>query len=220
MKVLVIAAHPDDEIFGVGGTILKHVKKGNQVYICIVTVAYTPQWAEDVIKNKRQEALKASKMLGVEKTFFCELPTVKLDTIPQVILNGKISECVNKIKPDIVYTHHKGDINKDHRLVFDATMIAVRPKPNFFVKKVYSYECLSSTEWSATTSDFFMPNVYENINEYLDKKIEILKCYQTEIKNYPHPLSTEGIRILANRRGLTVGINAAESFMLIRGIND
>jgi len=221
MNVLVIAAHPDDETIGAGGTITKHVKKGDGVYLCVVTKAYPPNWSEDSVKERRREVLEVSKILGIRKTYFLDLPTVKLDTIPQKELNDLISNCVNEVKPDVVYTTHGGDVNKDHRLVFEATMIATRPSPESLIKKVLSYELLSSTEWTfGLTERPFVPNVYVDISDTLENKIKAMSIYKSELKEYPHPRSLEAISTLAKKRGTEVGLKAAEAFMLIREISD
>jgi LmbE family N-acetylglucosaminyl deacetylase len=217
MKVLVIAPHPDDEVIGAGGTIVKHVQHGDEVHLCVVTKAYVPDWSEEIIKEKRREVIAASKILGIKDITFCDLPTVKLDTIPQKELNKAISDTVNAVKPDIVYTTHKGDLHNDHRLVFEATMVAVRPTPKNFVKRLLSYELPSSTDLAPPFLDrAFMPNVYVEISDVLETKIEAMSMYKTELREYPNPRSLEGLRIYAKRRGLAIQVEAAEAFMLIR----
>jgi len=219
VKVLVIAAHPDDEVMGAGGTIAKHVRQRDEVYLCIVTKAYTPDWSEETIKEKRKEAIKASSILGIKKTYFCELPTVMLDTLPQKELNKKISDVVKKVRPDTIYTTHKGDINSDHRLVFEATMVAVRPVSDYLISRVLSYELLSSTDWAPPFPErMFIPNVYVDISETLETKIKAMSVYKTELREYPHPRSIEAIAIQAKRRGTDIQVEAAEAFMLMREI--
>ena len=221
MNVLVIAPHPDDETIGAGGTIAKHVANGDDVYLCIVTRAYSPDWHEEVIKEKRKEVLEVSKILGIKKTYFLNLPTVKLDTIPQKELNDHIFGIINKVQPQIVYTTHRGDINKDHRLVFDATMVATRPIPGRSVKKVLSYELLSSTEWTSSLPErIFVPNVYVDISDTLKDKVKAFSLYKSEVKEYPHPRSLEAISIFAKKRGTEVGLKAAEAFILLKEIWD
>ena len=221
VKVLVVAPHPDDETVGMGGTILKHIKMGDEVYLAIVTVAYTPDWSEEIISIKREEVTNVCELYGIKKAYLLDFPAVKLDTIPQKTLNDKISEIVEEVRPDVVYTSHKGDINKDHGLVFEATMVATRPKPNACVKKVLCYEVISSTEWTfGKTSDYFIPNYYQSITEYLETKLKILKAYKTETQKYPHPRSLRGVRIHAYKRGLEIGKKAAEAFMLVRSIDE
>lgn len=216
MKILGIAPHPDDEVLGCGGTIAKHVKRGDEIYHCIVTKAYTPEWSEEFIKNRPKEIEKANKILGIKKTYFLDYPTVKLDTIPQKELNEAISKVVNDVKPDIVYIPHKGDLNKDHRLVFESTLVATRPI-NHKVKRILSYETLSETEWGQPIEPF-IPNVYEDISETFEKKIEAVKAYESELKRYPHPRSLEIVEALAKKRGSEAGVKFAESFILIREI--
>lgn len=216
-KVLMIAPHPDDEVLGCGGTISKHVRAGNEVYVCIVTKAYTPEWSDDFIKNRSEEIKKAHKILGIHKTLFLDLPTVKLDTFPQVDLNAAIFEMVFNVDPEIVYIPHKGDLNKDHRLVHYASLVATRPA-NRNIKKILSYETLSVTEWGSTIEPF-IPNFYTTLSEEdFKKKIEAMKAYSSELKPYPHPRSLEIIEALAKKRGSEIYVNYAEAFILIREI--
>lgn len=214
MKILVIAPHPDDEVLGCGGTIKKHSKRGDEVYLCVVTKAYTPEWSEDFIKNRAKEIAGSSEVLGVKKIFFIDLPTVKLDAIPQKDLNSKIGGIVAKVNPDILYIPYGGDLNKDHRLIFEACLVAARPTGNK-IKKILAYEILSETEWGIKP---FTPVVYEDITKTLDDKLKAMACYGSELRQYPHPRSLEGITILAGKRGMDAGSAAAEAFMLIREI--
>ena len=216
MKILIIAPHPDDEVLGCGGAIAKHTKQGDEVHLCVVTKAYTPEWSEEFIKNRPKEVEKANKILGIKKTYFLDYPTVKLDTIPQKELNEAIFKVVAEVKPEIVCIPHKGDVNKDHRLVFEACLVAMRPM-NHKIKKILSYESLSETEWGQSIEPF-IPNVYVDISETFEKKIEAMKAYESEIKPYPHPRSLEMINILAKMRGGVVGFDAAEAFILIREV--
>jgi len=221
MKVLVIAPHPDDEVLGCGGTIKKYVAENHDVSLCIVTKAYTPDWSADFIENRKKEIECATKALGIKKTVYLDLPTVKLDTIPQKELNDKIAGCVKDIEPDVVFIPFFGDINKDHKLVSEAAMVALRPIPGGSVTKVYFYEVLSETEWGKPTqesADIFVPNFYEDISSFLEGKLEAMKCYSSELKDYPHPRSLRGIKVLAQKRGTECGANAAEAFVLLREI--
>lgn len=215
-KILVISPHPDDEVLGCGGTIAKYSDEGDEVYLCIVTKAYTPDWSMEFIENRPEEVKKANRILGIKKTYFLDFPTVKLDTIPQKDLNEAISKVINEIKPDIVYFPHKGDLNKDHRLVFESSLVATRPL-HHKIKRILSYECLSETEWGQSI-EAFNPNVYVDITKTLKTKIEAMKVYESEVKPHPHPRSLEMINILAKMRGGAVGLEAAESFILIREI--
>ena len=218
-KVLVIAPHPDDEVLGCGGTIVKYVREGSEVHLCIVTKAYPPEWPEEEVKKRREEVLKVNEILGIKKTFFLDLPTLKLDTIPQKELNNVIIQVVNEVQPEVLYIPHKGDVNKDHRLVFDAVMVLVRPKPGSVIKKVLSYETLSETEWAAPfIENAFVPNIYVDISETLEVKLRAMSEYSSELKEYPHPRSLDAISALAKIRGASVGVRAAEAFMLVREI--
>ena len=216
MKILIIAPHPDDEVLGCGGTVAKHSKRGDEVYLCIVTKAYTPDWSEEFLKNRPKEIEKSNKILGIKKTYFLDYLTVKLDTIPQKELNEAISKVVNEVNPDILYIPHKGDLNKDHRLVFESSLVATRPA-NHKIKRISSYETLSETEWGQPIEPF-IPNVYVNISETFEIKIEAMKAYESELKQYPHPRSLEIVEALAKKRGSEVGVKFAEAFMLVREI--
>lgn len=211
MKVLVIAPHPDDEVIGCGATIKKHSNKGDEVYLCIVTKAYTPDWTQEFIDNREKEIACVNKVLGIKKTFFLDLPTVKLDTVPQKKINDLIAECIDKVRPEILYLPFEGDINKDHKLIFNASMLATRPWSNCSVKKILCYEVLSETEWGDIP---FVPNLYIDISELLEYKLKAMSCYKSEIKNYAHPRSLEGIKILAQKRGMEAGLRIAEAFII------
>lgn len=216
-KVLVIAAHPDDEVLGCGGTIAKYAKvANNEVYLCIVTKGYTPDWTEEFLKNRGKELKKSSEILGIKKVYFLGFPTVKLDTVPQKELNDSVLKVVTEVNPDIVYIPHKGDVNKDHRLIFDAALVATRPINNK-IKRILSYETLSETEWGQMIEPF-APTVYVDILESIETKIEAMKIYESELKPYPHPRSLEIIEALAKKRGSEAGVGFAEAFMLIREI--
>jgi len=222
MKVLVIAPHPDDEVLGCGGIIKKYVSQKDEVYLCIVTCGYTPDWSEESIKDRKKEVECANKVLGIKKTFFLDLPTVKLDTVPQKKLNDLISKCVEDIRPEIIYIPHKGDLNKDHQLVFEAALVAARPKQSMSVKKVFSYEVPSETEWGQQKvrklQDIFLPTVYVDVKNTLEDKLKAMKCYKSELKEFPHPRSLKGITVLSEKRGMEAGLENAEAFILIKEI--
>lgn len=221
-NILVIAPHPDDEVLGCGGTIAKHNKQGDKTYLCIVTKAYPPDWSKKSIKNRTEEIKKADKILGVQKTYFLDFPTAKEDTIPQKELNDALCDIVNKVKPNIMYIPHKGDLHKGHRLIFEASLVAAKPQSNFSIKKLLSYETLSETEWGAqlakNINEVFIPNVYTDISDSLEDKLKAMSCYKSELKKSPHPRSLEIIEALAKKRGSEAGLKFAEAFMLIREI--
>jgi LmbE family N-acetylglucosaminyl deacetylase len=217
MNVLVIAPHPDDEVLGCGGTIAKHTYSGDKVHLCIVTKAYTPDWSEEYISRKSQEIMAASEILGIRHTSFLDIPTVKLDIFPQKDLNDGLYRAVSETKPDIVYIPHGGDLNKDHRLVFESSLVALRPLSHK-VKKIMSYEVPSETEWGQPIKPFF-PTVYVDISSTFSSKINAMKEYRSELKEFPHPRSLEGIEALAKKRGSEITTKYAEAFQLIREVS-
>ena len=148
-----------------------------------------------------------------------DFPTVKLDTVPQKELNDSLARVVNKVKPEVAYLPHKGDLNKDHRLVFEASMVALRPLKESTVARILCYETLSETEWgSSEIESIFVPNVYVNIENTLETKLKAMSAYASELKDYPHPRSLDMLKVLAQKRGAEAGLVAAEAFMLVREI--
>jgi len=213
MKVLVFAPHNDDEVLGVGGTIAKHVEQGDEVFICEVTSGKDKRRLEN-IKN---EALSAHEILGVKDTYFLDLSVVGLADIPTKDLNSGILNIVNEVKPNIAYIPHKGDMHIDHKLVAESAMVALRPVNNLELEKILSYETLSETEWNIPSADnIFVPNVWSDISNTINKKIEAMKCYKSQLYDFPHPRSLKAIEALSNYRGSTINVQNAESFMLIR----
>ena len=144
--------------------------------------------SSDDIKIKRDEVLEVSEMLGIKNTYFLDLPTVKLDTLPQKVINDAIAQVVTELQPEVVYIPHRGDVNKDHRLVFEASIVATRPKPGSTINKVLSYETSSETEWAAPLAEsIFIPQLYVDITDKVEIKMKALSAYKTELKKYPHP---------------------------------
>ncbi|MBI2577867.1 MAG: PIG-L family deacetylase [Candidatus Wildermuthbacteria bacterium] len=218
MRILVVAPHPDDEVLGCGGVIGKYAKQGDEVFLCIATKGYTPDWSEQFLKDIKKEIKESCRILGIKETFFLGFPTAKLDTISQKELNDAISDMVRNIKPDVIYSPSGGDLNRDHRCVFEAVLVASRPKPGSFVKQVLCYEVLSETEWGMPLQAF-VPMVYEDIGSCLKDKIGAMEAYKSQVKEFPHPRSIEVIEALARKRGSECGMEAAEAFVLIRSIN-
>lgn len=213
MMVLVFAPHNDDETLGVGGTISKLIKQNNEVYVCEVT-------SGSRYKTVQAEALSAHKLLGVKETFFLNLPVGKLRNLDQPSINNKISEIVEKIRPQTVFLPFIGDMHIDHRETLESAMVALRPVQNPEIKEIYMYETLSETGWNLPSCDkAFIPNVWFDITETFEQKIKAMQCYKSQLKDYPHPRSIDAIEALAKYRGSTVGVKYAESFMLIRSIH-
>lgn len=219
MRVLVIAPHPDDEIIGVGGTIAKRTAAGCEVYVCIVTKGCQPLFTADLVEQGRRECRKADKLLGVKETIFLDFPAVMLETVPRHELNGRIFDVIQKAKPDEVYIPHRGDMQLDHQMVVDAAMVALRPKYEHVVRRIYAYETLSETGWNVpNTVNEFIPTVYEDISDTLSAKIEAMEIFQSQLAPFPAARSIGAIEALAKYRGATVGVCAAEAFTLIREI--
>lgn len=219
MRVLIIAPHPDDEIIGVGGTIAKRVKAGDEVYVCIVTKGKSPLFNPDFIEQGRRECREADAKLGVKETIFLDFPAVMLETIPRYELNGKVAEVVQNIKPEEVYIPHKGDMQIDHQMVVDAAMVAVRPRGDDYPKRVYAYETLSETGWNIpNVINEFIPTVYENITDTYDVKMEAMRVFESQLALFPAARSVGAIEALAKFRGATVSVEAAEAFSLVREV--
>ncbi len=221
MNVLVIAPHPDDEILGVGGTIAKSVAQGNDVYVCVVTKGCEPLFSDEGVEQTREECRKADKYLGVKETIFLDFPAVMLENVPRYKLNAGIGDVIQNLKPDEVYIPHRGDMQLDHKMIVDAAMVGLRPKYAHKVKRIYAYETLSETGWDIpNTLNEFIPNVYNNISDYLNKKIEAISLFKSQIFEYPNTRSIKAIEALGIYRGTNVGVRAAEAFCLIREIMD
>nr|WP_321352012.1 PIG-L deacetylase family protein [uncultured Methanoregula sp.] len=217
MRVLVIAPHMDDEVLGVGGTISRHVAEKDEVSVCFVAHrVYNHRYDPEKNRNEMKSAQAAHEVLGYKDAVFLNLHDERLDACLQDIIIP-LEAYVAKVNPDIVYIPHRGDNNQDHRAVFQAAMVALRPAANKDIKKVLSYEVPSSTEQAPPFPEYsFIPNYYVNIESSLDIKLQAMGCYGTEKRAYPHPRSEKALFITAQRRGIEIGFSAAEAFILIR----
>lgn len=219
MNVLIIAPHPDDEILGCGGTIAKHTAAGNRVYVCVVTRGKLPLFNDDGVKIVRGECASAHEYLGVKETIFLDFPAAMLEEVPRYELNDSLCKVVQCIKPEEVYIPHRGDMQLDHKMIVDAAMVALRPKYEHVAKRIYAYETLSETGWDIpNTVNEFIPTVYNDISGYLDRKLQAMRFYRSQLAPYPNPRSIESLEALAKYRGSTVNKRAAEAFSLIREI--
>lgn len=216
-KVLVIAAHMDDEVLGCGGAILKHKAAGDKVTVIFVAHRiYNHRFDKKKNETEKSHALKAKKVIGYDNVFFLGLNDERLDACLQDIIIP-LEKHVKAIKPDIVYLPFRQDNNQDHRAVFDAARVVLRPTATTFIKEVNMYEVSSSTEQSPPLLETaFLPNFYINIKGYIDKKIKGLSCYETEKRRYPHPRSEKALKALARKRGTEIGYDYAEAFVSIR----
>ncbi len=223
-KVLVFAAHPDDEILGCGGTLAAHSIKKNKVQIVFFTDGESARFAkkknQKKIDNRKESAIKVSKLLKAKRPIFNNFPDNQLDTIPFLKVVKFVEKNIKKFKPDIIYTHFPHDLNIDHRIVSKAVITACRPQKKNKVRNLLFFEIPSSTEWKIDfkKGTLFSPNWFENITYTYKIKIKALKIYKQELRKWPHPRSIKGVQSLAKWRGATAGYHFAEAFVLGRKI--
>ncbi len=219
-KILVIAVHPDDETLGCGGTLLKHKANGDEIHWLIVTdIKESEGYDISAIKQRNKEIKKVENLYGFTSVNKLDLSTTKVDTYSMSVLVSKISSVIDRIKPDTIYLPFKGDVHSDHKYIFDAAYSCTKIFRYPFIKKIYMMETLSETEFSLSTKeDSFVPNVFIDISKYMNKKIEIMNIYESEIGKHPFPRCEKNMRALATYRGATSGCNYAESFMLLKEI--
>jgi len=214
LKILIISAHPDDEVLGMGGTIKKLTEQKHKIHLCVVSEGASAQYSDKNMIKKRQNACKkAGKLLGISSFDFFNFPDAKLDLVPQLEINLKLEKIIKEFKPKIVYTTPFHDLSKDHQKVFESSLVASRPHHSS-VKKILTYEIPGFVKTP------FSPNVYENITDFFNHKLKALKEYESEIEDFPHPRSLESIENLCIQRGIEAGCKKAESFYIVRSIND
>ena len=222
MKILVFAAHPDDDILGCGGMIAKRVKEGATVRVEFIAEGTSCRFddpndplIEKQLKARTLSGIKSLESLGVDSYDFHNLPCGRLDQIPQIAINKIMETAIIDFEPEIVFTHSSTDTNMDHRIVNLCTLVAARPTTNKSIKKIYSYEILSSTEWRFDC--VFRPNYFLSLDQsHLSAKIKAFSFYTSEVQEYPHPRSFLGIETLARYRGMQCGTDLAEAYSLIR----
>jgi LmbE family N-acetylglucosaminyl deacetylase len=221
MRVLTVAAHPDDETLGVGGTMALLAAQGHEVRVLILTDGVTSR--HNYIELQKDCAIRANDILGVHGVTFCNLPDQGLDGMPLLDVIRPIEKCISEFLPEIVFTHFRGDANQDHRAVFQATLVAARPVEGGSIERLLCYEVASSTEWAGPFADAtFMPNVFVDISTSLETKVEAMRAYalthSNEMRPFPHPRSSEALEAIARRHGSAAGVAAAEPFMLVRQV--
>lgn len=215
MRVLVFAPHNDDEVLGVGGTLAKLAGQGHEVYVCEITSVADAEEAG----IHQSEAREAHRILGVKQAIFLGLPVVGLKETPTVDMNAELLKVVEKLKPEMAFIPHKGDMHIDHAVVAKSAMVALRPVNNPQLKAIYAYETLSETEWNIPSAEnAFIPNVWSDISDTIALKLQAMSCFKSQIREFPHPRSLEGIEALSKARGSTICVRNAESFMLIRNV--
>jgi LmbE family N-acetylglucosaminyl deacetylase len=219
MRILVVAAHPDDETFGAGGTMAWHAAQGDEVYVCILTDGVTSR--HDQVELQAHCARQACDRLGVKQLVLVGLPDQRLDTLCQLDVITPIERCIDEFEPEAVLTHFPGDVNEDHRIVSRATMVATRPLAGSSVRRVCAFEVPSSTDWAPPVlGSTFTPNLFVDISQTLDTKLAAMDVYtgthSNEVRPYPHPRCEQGLTAYAQRHGAVSGMHLAEAFMLLR----
>ena len=225
MSVLVVAAHPDDEVLGCGGTIARLAREGHDIYILVLGEGSTSRSQQreqadaSLVDALRDNSLAAGKTIGAKEVFMRNLPDNRFDTVPLLDIVKIVEELVTKLRPEVIYTHHGGDLNIDHALTHRAVLTATRPVKGQPVRDIYAFEIPSSTEWAFQRLEpVFRANVFEDISGTLETKIKALSCYETETRAFPHPRSPEALRAIARRWGSVVGGEAVEAFELTRSV--
>jgi LmbE family N-acetylglucosaminyl deacetylase len=221
-NVLVVAAHPDDEVLGCGGTVATHASRGDVVRSLILAEGATSRDGDNAssqIKLLRSAACKAASMLGAQEPQFAGLPDNRMDSIDLLSVVKIVEDVIRGFEPSIIYTHHGADLNVDHRITHAAVVTACRPLPGATVRSVYSFETASSTEWSSQEQSVaFRPNHFVDISAHLSAKNDALQCYDMEMRSFPHARSVDAVEALARTRGASVGLAAAEAFSVLRQI--
>ncbi|HEY4184090.1 MAG TPA: PIG-L deacetylase family protein [Polyangia bacterium] len=225
-RILVVAAHPDDEMLGCGASMAKWTAQGYQVSIAILGEGATSRYGSreagpsHEISALQKAALAAAEVVGVKDVTFHGLPDNRFDSLPLLEVVKVVEKRVMELAPERVVTHHGGDLNVDHRTTYHAVLTATRPKPGHPVKELLAFEVASSTEWGFQTIEpAFRANHFEDVTGTMTKKLEALAAYATEMCPFPHPRSTEAVAAIARRWGSVVGCEAAEAFQLIRGLH-
>lgn len=221
-NILVVAAHPDDEILGLGGTLKRYSEQGVTINAIILGegmtsrgTSRTPEMIESV-KQLKEDARIAAKTIGIQAVRLCDFPDNRFDQVDLLDIIKVVEEAIDYFKPDTIFTHHFSDLNIDHQKTHNAVLTATRPIKGSGVKKIIAYETPSSTEWNFGTQAPFIPNLFVDITDTLKYKIEAMKAYKTEVKEYPHPRSLEALETIAKRWGTVVGVNYAEAFQIVR----
>jgi LmbE family N-acetylglucosaminyl deacetylase len=218
-NVLVVAAHPDDEVLGCGGTIARHVHEGDTVSVVYMADGVTSRShsTRDVPTERQQASDAAKKILGISHCCTLDYSDNRLDSYPLLELVQEMEALIVRFAPEVIYTHHAGDLNVDHRVTQAAVLTAFRPMPNASVREIYAFEVMSSSDWNPGAIPF-MPQVFVDISGFMEKKRLALNAYAAEMRESPHSRSMEHLEALSVHRGHSVGLPYAEAFMLLRSI--
>ena len=220
--VLVVVAHPDDEILGCGGTLCKLIAEGARVYIVYLSEGVNSRAASSALSRIDRLASRDAvvERLRVSGVYQFDLPDNSFDSVPFLGIVQLLEEVILQTKPSLIFTHFRHDLNIDHRLAFNAVLTAVRPQAGTSVKGIYSFEVPSSTEWAFNANDNFSPNYFVDISNFMEEKKSLLALYRAEMRDYPHPRSFENVESLARVRGATIGLIFAEGFSMIWSRDD
>ena len=219
-KILFVSVHPDDETLGCGGTILKHKDIGDEIYWLIITnISEKEGWNPEKVAGRQREIAEVAKVYGFEKIFKLDFPTTKLDEVPMSELIGKISQVINEVEPHTIYMQNRSDVHTDHQISFKAVWSCTKNFRYPFIKRILMYETLSETEYApALMENVFTPNVFVDISVYFEKKIEIMKIFETEIMEEYLPRSISSIETIARFRGSRINVKYAEAFSILLDI--
>lgn len=219
---LVIAAHPDDEVLGCGATIARMASEGWEVHILILAnglesrVDFPVERARELLEVHHERARRAGAILGAQEVVLGGFPDQRLDAVPLLEITQRIEREVGRLRPSTVFTHHGGDLNMDHGIVFRATLTALRPMAGGCCRRLLAYEVPSSTEWAfGQFAPVFQPNVFMEAGRYFPRKLEAMAVYASEIRPAPHPRSPEVLEAAARRWGSRAGLGMAEAFQLV-----
>jgi len=222
-KILIVASHPDDEVLGCFGTVARLIKEGYDAYTLILGEGKTSRDEQRIVKNKKDEIVvlnteiqKANDTIGIKKVFIESFPDNRFDSVDLIDIVKVVSKVKEVVEPDIIFTHFENDLNIDHHITYQAVLTATRPMEDECVKEIYSFEILSSTEWNYPLS--FSPDTYFDISDTIDLKIKAMEEYTSELCEYPHPRSLEGIKLNAKYQGMRVGKQYVEAFKSVRVI--
>jgi N-acetylglucosamine malate deacetylase 1 len=221
--ILVIVAHPDDEVLGCGASMAKWSNDGNDVHVLIMAEGAT---SRDKVRDRKKKdkelrhliesAESAKKIIGIKSVEFFNYPDNRMDSIDLLNIVKSIEEHISKLKPNMVVTHHSSDLNIDHQIINQAVMTACRPMPSQTVRSILSFEVPSATGWNSISTNVFSPNLFEDISKTINLKIKALNAYSSEMRKWPHARSIEAVDALAKWRGSLVGYKFAEAFFIER----
>lgn len=231
-RVLVVAAHPDDEMLGCGGTLARLAAEGVELHVALLADGVGSRYGTEQRpdagampqerEHRRDAARRAADILGICSVTFDEFPDNQMDTVPLLAIAQSIEGIIARLKPDTIFTHHAGDVNVDHRRIHEAIAVACRPQPGHCVRNILCFEVPSSTEWQFPHSNaIFWPNLYVGLSDaHRETKRKALECYACEMRPWPHARSIEGVETATRKRGVESGMDAAEAFMIVRARTD